>query len=463
MPKQVHVSRTRYPFPAEEVFGWHERPGAFERLQPPWEDVRVASRTGGIQDGSEVHLDVAVGPLTQRWIMRHEGYQAGVQFQDRMVQGPFAHWLHTHRVEPVDAESCELVDHIEFAFPGGMLGSLAGSPFVRPKLERTFRYRHDALGEDLRARAALPPRRIRVGVTGSGGLVGSALVPYLTTSGHEVVRLVREAADAEGETVAHDHAVWTPGTGELAGGGAVDAVVHLAGEPIASERWTPEKRRRIRDSRVEPTRRLCETLAASDAPPETLVCASAVGIYGDRGDEELTEDATTGEGFLADVGREWEDATEPARAAGIRVVHLRLGIVLSMAGGALAKMLTPFRLGVGGRLGSGEQWMSWISLDDVLGLVEYALLVDSLRGPVNAVAPQPLTNADFTRTLGRVLSRPTLAPAPAFALRAALGEMADHLLLSSQRVLPRRAPAAGYAFRRDELEPALRHLLGRQR
>jgi uncharacterized protein (TIGR01777 family) len=240
----------------------------------------------------------------------------------------------------------------------------------------------------------------------------------------------------------------------------VEAVIHLAGENISS-RWTAARKAEIRRSRVEGTRRLCESLARLSRAPKVLVSASAMGYYGDRGDEILREDFPAGSDFLAQVCREWEAATEPASRAGVRVANLRFGMILSPAGGALKKMLLPFKLGAGGRIGDGKQYMSWIAIDDAIGAIYHALVTESLRGPVNVVAPAPVTNAEFTRTLARVLSRPAVAPMPAFAARFAFGELADALLLSSQRVAPIRLQQSGYKFRYPELEGALRYLLGR--
>jgi hypothetical protein len=298
---------------------------------------------------------------------------------------------------------------------------------------------------------------MHVAVSGSRGLVGSALVPVLQTGGHRIVRLVRgQASDP------HD-ARWDPASGiqdpaRLAG---VDAAVHLAGENIAARRWTEAQKDAIRRSRVEGTRRLCEALAGLAPPPRVLVAASATGLYGDRGDELLTEESVPGAGFLAQVCRGWEAAAEPAKRAGIRVVHLRFGMVLSPRGGALGKMLTPFQLGAGGRMGSGRQYVSWVAIDDAIGAVLHALATNDLRGPVNVVAPTPVTNAEFARTLARVMRRPALVPLPAFAARLAFGEMADALLLASARVVPAKLQASGYRFRFADLEAALRHLLGR--
>ena len=299
---------------------------------------------------------------------------------------------------------------------------------------------------------------MRVAVSGSGGLIGAEVVSALSAAGSEVVRLVRRDP-AKGERAVR----WDPETGvaDPAGLAGLDAVVHLAGENIAAGRWSAARKAAIRESRVEGTRRLCDTLAALPEGPKTLVCASAIGYYGDRGADVLTEESPAGTGFLPEVCREWEAATLPAERKGIRVVSLRIGVVLTPKGGALSRMLPPFRMGFGGVLGGGKQYVSWVALDDLPGIVLHVLSNGDLRGPVNAVAPRPVTNREFTETLGRVLSRPTPFPVPAFALRLAVGEMADALVLASTRVVPRRLEESGYRFRFPELHGALRHLLGR--
>lgn len=299
---------------------------------------------------------------------------------------------------------------------------------------------------------------MRILVTGASGLIGSALVPALAGAGHDVLRLTRGAGRRRAGTVLWDPAAGTIDRAALEG---LDAVVHLAGENISTGRWTAEKKARIRDSRVEGTRLLTTALAGLDTPPHTLVAASAIGFYGHRGRDEVDEDSAPGAGFLADVCREWEAATAPAVQRTIRVVQLRIGVVLSSDGGALASMLTPFRLGLGGPVGSGNQYMSWIAIDDVVAAVQFALTTTALAGPVNAVAPQPVQNREFAQTLGRVLGRPAIVPFPAFAVRALFGEMGEELLLSSTRVIPHRLQEAGFTFRFPTLEPALQHLLGK--
>ncbi len=299
---------------------------------------------------------------------------------------------------------------------------------------------------------------MKVLVTGATGLVGSELVPFLTKQGHDVYRLTRGKAHE-----AHD-IVWDPSRNQFPKGRieGTDVVIHLAGENIAGKRWNSAVKSELRRSRVEGTKLLCETITQLETLPKTLICASAIGFYGDRGSEMLNETSAGGTGFLADVCREWEAACEPARAKGIRVVNLRTGVVLSTKGGALAKMLPPFKMGVGGVVGSGNQYWSWITIDDLVGVINHCVTHEKLSGPVNATSPCPVTNYDFTKTLGTVLGRPTIFPMPAFAARIALGEMANDLLLASAKVLPNRLSESGYQFLYPSLEPALRHLLAPQ-
>lgn len=294
---------------------------------------------------------------------------------------------------------------------------------------------------------------MKIAVTGASGLVGAALVPALEAAGHEIVRLVRRRPASTGELE------WDPqaGTIDAAGLAGTDGAVHLSGATIG-RRWTKARKAEILDSRVKSTRLLAETLASLDPHPSALVCAGGIGIYGDRGDEILTEESELGSGFLSDVGRAWESACDPARTAGIRVVNLRAGIVLSREGGALPRMLTPFKLGLGGRVGSGKQWWSWVALDDVVAAIRFALEGD-IAGPVNLVSPNPVTNLQFTKALGKAVGRPTVFPFPAFAAKAVFGEMAEEALLTGQRALPARLIDAGFAFEYPEIDSALARAL----
>jgi uncharacterized protein (TIGR01777 family) len=297
----------------------------------------------------------------------------------------------------------------------------------------------------------------RIVVTGSSGLVGRRLIAEVESAGGQVHRLVRSASDQPRSFA------WDPmgGTVDATAFAGCDAVVHLAGEGIADKRWNDAQMQKIRDSRVIGTRTLVQALTALVEKPKVLVCASAIGFYGDRGSSELTEESTAGEGFLAEVCQAWEAEAKPAADAGIRVVHLRIGVVLSADGGALAKMLPPFKLGAGGVLGSGKQYMSWIDRDDLVGIIRFAIAQEGLSGPVNAVAPVAATNREFTKTLGRVLGRPTIFPVPAPAARLAFGKMADALLLASTRVVPTKLQQAGYGYQFPDLAGSLRHQLGR--
>ena len=307
---------------------------------------------------------------------------------------------------------------------------------------------------------------MRVLISGSTGLVGTALLDAFRQQGHDLARLVRPSTRSRpadrGTSPESLNVAWDPVAGTLdAAANGADAVVHLAGASIAGGRWTASRKRLLRESRVAATRHLVGALAQLPHPPKVFVSASAVGFYGDRGDEELTESSAPGQDFLADLCRDWEAESGRAAAFGARVVFLRFGIILAKHGGALPRMALPFRLGAGGRIGSGRQWMSWLALQDAVGIIGYALVTSALSGPINAVAPHPDRNAGFAATLGRVLHRPALFPTPGFVLRLVLGEMADALLLSSQRVLPEKLQRLGYPFVHQALEPALQSVLRR--
>ena len=309
---------------------------------------------------------------------------------------------------------------------------------------------------------------MKILVSGSTGMVGTAVMDSLLGAGHTVCRLLRPESKVQGQAAglpgAHGAAVrWDPAgnTFDSAAAQGAEAVIHLAGASIGEGRWTETRKRLLRTSRVDATRHLVRALALLVRPPQVFVSASAMGYYGDRGEEELTEDSVPGTDFLALLSREWEAEVSRAEEFGARTGVLRFGLILARDGGALARMLLPFRLGLGGRLGSGQQWMSWLTLEEAVGIIRYAVENAKVSGPVNAVAPNPVRNREFTDILGRVLHRPTIFPAPAFALRVALGEMADALLLGSQRLVPRKLQGLGYRFLQPELEPALDHLLRR--
>jgi uncharacterized protein (TIGR01777 family) len=451
---------TEIPLSADTVYAWHTRPGAMERLVPHWEELKVLEREGVFGAGS-VTFEVGVGPLRARWKAVYRDTIPGRQFVDVQEEGPFASWAHTHAFEPIGPDRCRVSDRIEFEMPFGPAGELA-SGAVEHRMARAFAYRHATLRDDLASmqqHSTTGPRNILI--SGATGLIGRTLIPMLTALGFRVKRLVR------GEPRSADDVRWDPANGQLdpAALEGIDAAIHLSGESIASGRWTADRKREIMESRLKGTTLLAETLARMKRPPKVMISASAIGIYGDRGEEMLVETSPLRTGpdayFVEQVGHAWEAATEPAERGGIRVARTRFGLILTPAGGALAAMLPAFQAGVGGRMGNGEQWMSWISIDDVLGALHHVLLTEHLRGPVNLTAPTPVRNAEFAHVLGTVLHRPSILPAPASALRLAMGEMADELLLASSRVLPERLRETGYQFRQPNLEQALRHVLGR--
>lgn len=442
------------PFPRERVWEWHLGPGALTRLTPPFEPVEVVAAEG-VRNEAEVVVRARVAPgIDSFWTMQHHDVVPPEAFSDRMLRGPFERWEHLHRFESLGSAATRASDEIVWTLPLGPLGSLADG-VVRRRLERMFAYRHTTLATDLAEHARAQGARLRIAITGARGFLGRQLTAFLTTGGHTVTRLVR-GAPGEGELR------WDPsGSWDASSLDGYDGVIHLAGESIADGRWTPERKNRIARSRVEGTRALTTALARLPRPPRSFISASAMGIYGDRGDELLTERSSLGADFLARIAKEWEEGAAPLVAKGGRTVQLRFGVLLSPQGGALAQMLPPFLAGVGGRLGNGKQWMSWLALDDAIYLIHRALIDPRFSGPLNAVAPEPITNAGFTSVLGTVLRRPTILPAPAPALKLLFGELAGATFLASQRLDPTRLRELGFEWRYPTLEGSLRHLLGR--
>jgi uncharacterized protein len=388
-PVQRYLARSPMPVPEPVLRDWHSRPGATERLRPPFPSLDLT---------------------------RLE---------------------HTRRTLPVDQDRSILEDEVARLHSGGRPG-WAGD--LTSRLESLFAYRHVVTATDLTRHQELPGPPLRVGITGSHGFIGTSLTHFLQAGGHSVVPLGRSG-----------------GFDSIDG---LDAVVNLAGAGIADGRWTEARKRELRESRLQTTTALAEAIARARRPPSVWVSGSAIGFYGDRGDEAVDESTSRGLGFLSELAEAWEAATRPARQASVRVVLLRTGIVLSPQGGALGKMLPPFRMGLGGRIGSGRQGFSWIALEDVIGAVHFALRTPSLQGPLNLTAPEPATNASFTAVLGRVLKRPVVVSLPATAVRVLFGEMGQESLLGGAQVFPRALLEAGFRFRWPELEQALCFCLG---
>ena len=452
------IHEKELPFPVDRVWDWHMRPGALERLMPPWEDARVVGREGGIDEGGTVHVRVRRGPVKVDFKVRHTDFEPGRLFTDEQVSGPMGSWEHRHEFEPRGDGACLIRDRIRYAPPLGAAAAALAESTIEAEMKRLFRFRNQRLAQDLARHAAYDGPRLRVAITGASGFVGSALRHFLTTGGHEVLPIVRRRPDRDRGEI---H--WDPMERRIEGKRleGVDALVHLAGENLSRGRWNPARKRAIWKSRVVGTRVLADALNNLRDPPRVFVSSSAIGYYGNRGSEKLFERSRPGSGFLAELCREWESEAFRARRSGVRVVALRTGLVLSPAGGALGTMLLPFKMGIGGRLGSGRQFVSWIDHDDLVALIFHALVTGSVRGPVNATAPHPVTNATFTTKLGRALRRPTLLPVPSLAVRGAFGEMGKALLLEGARVLPKAALESGFRFDYEGIGESLAFQLGR--
>ena len=465
--RNFHLQRacfpTRLPVTRSEAFAWHQRPGALARLLPPWENIRVLRPASDINTGTQVEFLTRLGPFAIRWLAEHTACCPPEYFEDQQLRGPFAYWRHRHKFIDDSPQTSVLEDQLEFSLPGGRCGNWLAGRSVAEKIERMFAFRHAVTRADLSAHARYREQpRMSVGITGADGLIGSALTAFLTTGGHRVTAICRSRR----ETSAPEKIVWNPGIGgELEKAAEKwDAVIHLAGENISHGRWTTKQKREIWSSRVERTRSFCEALVSQPDPPAILLAASGTSFYGDAGSTDYrTENAARGEGFLAELSAAWEEACRPAIDAGIRVVYLRFGMVLSPRGGALSAMLPVFRGGVGGTIGTGKQYWSWISLDDAVEAIHHALMKSEIHGPLNVVAPQPITNADFTQKLARALHRWALLSFPSRVANLCLGEVADALLCSSVAATPEKLCDSGFSFRHAELENAFGHMLGHAR
>lgn len=442
------------PAAHEDVFSWHTRPGAFARLQPPWMPVDLESESTSLRDGQTV-LKL---PASLQWIASHDGagFIDGSQFIDELTSNGLRSlpvsglitWRHTHEFERIGDHKTLVRDRVETNLPAAAI-------------KRMFAYRHEQLAADMTAQLqdnTGTTEQLTVAITGSSGLVGSALGAFLTTAGHRVVKLVRQP------TQHPDERYWDPNDPDPQLLHGIDALVHLAGSPIAG-RFTSAHKTKIWDSRIPATTKLAQLLARTEHGPKIFISASAIGYYGaDHADEPLTENSPAGDDFLADLVSHWEAATQPAVEAGIRVVNIRTGLVQSTAGGMLAPLRWLYAAGLGGRIGNGQQWMSWIGLDDLVYVYHRALTDDRMSGPVNATAPQPVRNSEWSALLARILRRPNLLSVPRTGLRLLLGSQgADEFAAASQRVLPQVLTDFGHEFARSTLDDALRHELGHHR
>lgn len=446
-----------YPCSARELYDYHARPGALERLLPPWERNTLIRREGSIQPGGKVVLKIHVGPIPLLWEAHHIEDVPGVHFKDIQHRGPFTKFSHTHSFSNIES-GCRLDDHIHYSLPGQALLPPFVATQVRKKLQRSFEYRQHVLYEDILLHQKYSQKPLSILISGASGTLGQTLVPMLTTGGHKVYTLVRRKPDAAKQEI-----YWNPAKREIDTDNLphVDAVIHLAGEYIGLSRWSEDKKRRVLESRVQGTELLAETIAALPTPPEVFLSASAVGYYGDREGTLLTEEASPGTGFISNVCAKWEKAVLPATKKNIRTICMRLGVGLTPKGGALDRLISTSPLAYIRYFGSGNQYISWMSIDDMAAAMLHCLATPTLSGAVNIAAPSPVTNRELIEILSRVTARPRVHPLPAILLTTVFGQMASEIMLSSCRVSCDKLLDSGFRLRHENLESTLRKILGK--
>ena len=454
------IHRSRYSCSAEDLYAFHARPGGLQRLLPPWENTTVISDSTGITPGSRARVKIHTGPLSFNFEALHVEEQPGTMFRDIQERGPFAHWSHTHLFHECNGGSI-LEDRIDYALPAHRILPALIKRKIENKLTRLFRHRQQLLENDLALHGKYSRSPLNILVTGGSGMLGKSLIPFLTTGGHRVWRLVRRRPVPGRNEIFWDPDPHTPflKRDDLP---PLDAVIHLAGEPITLSRRNKEKKKRVLTSRTAGTKLLSQTLAELENPPAVLLSASAVGFYGGCGSEPITEEHPPGKNFIAEVCRHWEKAVLPARQAGIRTVIMRIGVTLSPKGGALKRILSTAPLGFIRHFGSGRQYISWICEDDLLAAMLHALVTPSLEGTVNIAAPHPVTNGELMQTLAVVTGRPLLFPMPGRLFEMIYGQMAREIILSGCRVSSRKLEKTGFVFNWPTLNPALHYLLGKE-
>ena len=444
--------------PRPEVFDWFERKGSFRRLMPPWEVAEEVRADETLEDGAQRIFRFPMGPIKMTWVAEHLGYQPPEKFEDIMKKGPFRSWHHVHRFIEKDGGTV-VHDEVDYKLPMGILGRIFGSRNVRNRLNRMFRARENRLIRDLERHSDFKHLdRKRILLAGASGLIGKQLAAFLDTGGHEIWRLVRRTPVAGQNEIEWDPSKGTIDNSAIEG---FDIVIHLGGAGIGDRRWTKSRMVLIEKSRTESTGLLARTLASLKQKPEVFLVASAIGWYGNRGDEILDEQSEAGTGFLPETCLAWEASADAARQAGIRTIHARTGVVLDASGGALEKMLLPAKMGAGGPIGFGRQWFSWISMDDQIYALHHLVMSPNTEGAYNITSPEPLQQKNFAKALGRVLRRPAFMPTPPFAIWFLYGKMGVALTTESQRVMPTRLTEEGYRFQHQDAESALRDALGK--
>lgn len=438
--------KSRLPVDAPSAFAWHNRDGAIERLMPPWEDAKVISKKGGIREGDKISLKISWGMFDFRWDLKHQDYQEGKQFCDIQENGPFKHWIHRHIFRAIEgSEFSTLKDAIDYRLPLGMIGRILGRKFMTNKLNNLFDYRHQITKRDLKLSKKYPfENPLNILIAGSG-MIGEALIPFLTTQGHKVSVLSRKKRTPE--TI-----LWNPDQGilnpkEIEG---FDVIINLCGESI-NQRWGRSARNKIKYSRIKSTDLLAQTIAQLKKKPSLLINASGSGYYGNQ-KEIVHEYSKIGSGFLSEVCSEWEKATLPAEKEQIRVVHLRMGAVLSTKGGALKKLLSIYRKGLGGKLGRGDQIFSWVSIEDLLGIIYHCIHDENIQGALNAVSPNKTTNSDLNIALSEHLKKMGWFHTPGFIIKILYGKMGKELLLEGSNVKPKKLIDANFEFEHPKLE-----------
>lgn len=463
MPTFVHEAT--FPHAQEEVWNWYDGYGAFLRIMPEWEGLKPV-QIGALKDGEETKFRIKLGPLRPMWIARHHDVRKGESFSDSMVKGPFGKWDHVHGFHALSESESRVIDSIEWKLPFHFFTGWTSFITVAPRLEKMFRFRTDRTANDVAAiskTSHLPRKKILV--TGSTGLIGTQLCAFLECAGHEVYRLVRPSTKLP-KTVRKTHVIqWNETTGEILEGdlNGFDTVIHLAGAGIGDKRWSKKRKAIVRSSRVDTTKKLCEVLSKLSSPPHQFLCGSAIGYYGNRGTEKLTESSTIGDGFLPDLCHEWEQSTRPLHDTNVKIVFLRTGLVMTPMGGIMKRLLLPAKFGALGPVGSGKQMQSWISLDDEIYAIHHLMMDSTSEGPYNLTAPLPVPQKEFAKVLGRVLRRPAFAPLPGFVIKMVFGEMGKQLVLEGQEVYPERLVESGFEFTHTTLESCFRHCLGMQK
>ncbi len=448
---------TKLPYNISTVFDWHKQDGIFERLTPAFVNVKVNTMGKFYEANSCVQLTVIKHGIPMQFKLRHSDFVEGVGFKDSQITGPFSFYQHSHQFSSIDDNLGTVInDTINFDLPLKHVSNAFGGFYIKSDFTKLFAYRSQIMHQDLKYFTKYKENpKMKIALTGASGLIGKSLKTFLSSQSHQVIPMVRHK-NTEG-------IYWNPELGELDFSQleGFDAIIHLAGENIANSPWTKSQKTKLINSRTVSTKLITDAIAQLQNKPKIFMCASAIGYYGDRGSESLDEHSLSGSGFLADLCKAWESSTGVLNTSGIRTVNLRIGLVLSPAGGVLAKILPIFNLGGGGNLGNGKQYMSWIAIDDILGSVLHILNTDTINGAVNLVSPNPVTNSEFTKILGKVISRPTIFPVPEIALKLLLGQMAQELLLASSKVYPKILENTGYEFAYPDLELAFRHLLGK--